>query len=116
MERMLERSVLPACRELGIGFVAFSPLASGFLSGKVRPEAWYEGDDVRRVITRFTDENVRANRPLITLLETFALESFRCMVTEPMKTLGSCTESGKCGNHPYSKRLSCLESLTGSLR
>ncbi|HEY6292716.1 MAG TPA: aldo/keto reductase [Terriglobia bacterium] len=72
MERMFEHSVLPVCGELGIGFVAFSPLASGFLSGKVRPEAQYEGDDVRRVITRFTDENIRANRMLIKLLEEFA--------------------------------------------
>ena len=52
MERMFEADVLPLCQELNIGFVAFSPLASGFLSGKVRPGDKYEGDDVRRVITR----------------------------------------------------------------
>jgi len=72
MERMFERDVFPACKELGIGFVAFSPLASGFLSGKARPADKYEGDDVRRVITRFADENVRANQPLIQMLENFA--------------------------------------------
>lgn len=72
MERMFERDVLPACNELGIGFVAFSPLASGFLSGQVRLETRYEGDDVRRVITRFADENVRANQPLIGVLEEFS--------------------------------------------
>ena len=52
MERMFETDVLPLCQELNIGFVSFSPLASGFLSGKVRPGDKYEGDDVRRVITR----------------------------------------------------------------
>ena len=72
MERMFERDVFPVCKELGIGFVAFSPLASGFLSGKVRPKAKYEGDDVRRVITRFADENVTANEPLIRMLQEFA--------------------------------------------
>ena len=52
MERMFETDVLPLCQELNIGFVSFSPLASGFLSGKVRPGDKYQGDDVRRVITR----------------------------------------------------------------
>lgn len=74
MERMFERDVIPACKELKIGFVAFSPLASGFLSGKVRAEMHYQGDDVRRVITRFDARNVAANQPLIALLQKFADE------------------------------------------
>jgi aryl-alcohol dehydrogenase-like predicted oxidoreductase len=72
MERMFETDVLPLCQELNIGFVAFSPLASGFLSGKVRPGDTYEGDDVRRVIARFAPENVRANQPLVEMLQRFA--------------------------------------------
>lgn len=72
MERMFERDVIPVCKELSIGFVAFSPLASGFLSGKVRPEMLYQGDDVRRVITRFAAANVAANQPLVDLLRKFA--------------------------------------------
>ncbi|MCP5472365.1 MAG: aldo/keto reductase [Steroidobacteraceae bacterium] len=68
MERMFEADVIPACGELGIGFVPFSPLSSGFLSGKYHPEQTYTGDDVRRVITRFTPENMRANQPLLELL------------------------------------------------
>jgi aryl-alcohol dehydrogenase-like predicted oxidoreductase len=59
MERMFERDVIPACEELGIGFVPFSPLASGFLSGKASAGDAYSGDDVRRVITRFDEDNVR---------------------------------------------------------
>jgi len=74
MERMFERDVIPACAELGIGFVAFSPLASGFLSGKVTAEDTYTGDDVRRVITRFEQDNIRANQPLLDLLTAFAQE------------------------------------------
>lgn len=72
MERMFEKDVIPACEELGIGFVPFSPLAGGFLSGKYTREAAYSGDDVRRVITRFAKENVEANQPLLDLLHTYA--------------------------------------------
>ena len=74
MERLFEKDVIPACEELRIGFVPFSPLASGFLSGKVKPDDTYVGDDVRRVITRFSKDNVRANQPLLDLLERFAEE------------------------------------------
>ncbi|RBY75038.1 aldo/keto reductase [Geodermatophilus sp. TF02-6] len=74
MERMFERDVIPACAQLGIGFVAFSPLASGFLSGKVTAEDTYTGDDVRRAITRFDRDNIRANQPLLDLLTAFAQE------------------------------------------
>jgi len=73
MERTFEKDVIPACEELGIGFVPFSPLASGFLSGKVTPaDDTYTGDDVRRVITRFEKDNIRANKPLLDLLNAFA--------------------------------------------
>ncbi len=74
MERMFEKDVIPACEELGIGFVPFSPLASGFLSGKYTKETAYSGDDVRRVITRFARENVEANQPLLDLLHRYARE------------------------------------------
>lgn len=72
MERMFEKEVIPICEELGIGFVPFSPLASGFLSGKYTAENTYSGDDVRRVITRFDKENIAANQPLLDLLHHFA--------------------------------------------
>lgn len=74
MERMFETKVIPTCGELGIGFVPFSPLGAGFLSGKYTAEQAYTGDDVRRVITRFEPENVRANQPLLDLLGQFADE------------------------------------------
>ncbi len=72
MERMFEKEVIPTCEELGIGFVPFSPLASGFLSGKYTAENTYSGDDVRRVITRFDKENIAANQPLLDLRHRFA--------------------------------------------
>lgn len=72
MERMFEKDVIPTCGELGIGFVAFSPMASGFLSGKHQKTDVYTGDDVRRVITRFAPENMEANQPLLLMLQKFA--------------------------------------------
>jgi aryl-alcohol dehydrogenase-like predicted oxidoreductase len=74
MERMFEKDVIPTCEKLGIGFVPFSPLASGFLSGKYKANSTYTGDDVRRVITRFSKENVLANQPLLNLITGFAIQ------------------------------------------
>ena len=74
MERMFEADVMPDCADLGIGFVAFSPLASGFLSGAVKEGDTYAGDDVRRAITRFQPDNVRANQPLLDTVTRFADE------------------------------------------
>lgn len=72
MERRFEKDVIPACEELGIGFVPFSPLANGFLSGKVDPDTQYTGIDARRVITRFDKNNIIANQPLLDLINQFA--------------------------------------------
>ena len=74
MERKVEAEVLPLCHELNIGFVAFSPMAGGFLSGKYNSQTKFEGDDVRRVITRFDPKNMDANQALLTLLKKFAVD------------------------------------------
>lgn len=73
MERMYEKEI-QVCKELRIGFVPFSPLASGFLSGKYTAETKYSGDDVRRVITRFDPENVKKNQELLDLIKKIANE------------------------------------------
>jgi aryl-alcohol dehydrogenase-like predicted oxidoreductase len=72
MERMFEKDAFLVCEELNIGFVAFSPLASDFLSGKYTIDTIYTGDDVRCVITRFAKNNVEANQPLLDLLHSYA--------------------------------------------
>lgn len=74
MERKYERDVIPLCAELNIGFVAYSPMAGGFLSGKYTSQNKFEGDDVRRVITRFSKENMDANQALLDLLKRFAAD------------------------------------------
>ncbi|WP_303012764.1 aldo/keto reductase [uncultured Bacteroides sp.] len=80
MERKWEADVIPFCRENGIGFVAYSPMAGGFLSGKYR-HATFEGDDVRRVITRYTEENMQANAVLLDLINRYA-EAKHCTAAQ----------------------------------
>ncbi len=63
-----EAEVLPACKELGIGFVPFSPLGKGFLTGKIDENTRLESSDFRSTIPRFTPENRQANGALVELL------------------------------------------------
>ncbi len=72
MERKWEKEVIPFCAENNIGFMAFSPLGNGFLSGKYSSKDKFEGNDVRRVITRFDPKNMDANQPLLDLIKKFA--------------------------------------------
>ena len=74
MARQWEKDVLPLCKELGIGYVAFSPMANGFLSGKYNAQTEFKGDDLRTVITRFSKENMNRNQPLIDLITKYAAE------------------------------------------
>ena len=69
-----EAGILPACRELGVGFVPFSPLGRGFLSGTVRTLDGLPADDFRRGVPRFQGENLAANVTLVDRLASFARE------------------------------------------
>jgi aryl-alcohol dehydrogenase-like predicted oxidoreductase len=64
-----EVEVLPACEELGIGFVPYSPLGKGFLTGKIDASTTFDGTDFRSTLPRFTPEALRANQALVELLE-----------------------------------------------
>ncbi|MDX6229100.1 MAG: hypothetical protein QOI76_2490 [Frankiales bacterium] len=67
-----EAEVLPALQELGIGFVPFSPLGKGFLTGKVDETTTFTSSDIRGIIPRFTPEARKANQALVDLLGTIA--------------------------------------------
>ena len=67
-----ERAALPVCRELGIGFVAFSPLGRGFLSGSVKSREGLEPNDVRHKLPRFQNGNLQDNLALVERLESAA--------------------------------------------
>jgi len=66
--RQPETQVLPACEELGIGFVPYSPLGRGFLTGKIDETTTFCGNDNRAELPRFTAEARKANRPIVDLL------------------------------------------------
>jgi aryl-alcohol dehydrogenase-like predicted oxidoreductase len=67
-----EAEVLPACEELGIGFVPWSPLGQGFLTGKVTTTTTFESADVRSWFPRFSAEAREANQPIVELLAQIA--------------------------------------------
>ena len=67
-----EEAVLPVCRELGIGFVPFSPLGRGFLSGRVTGTDGLTADDLRRRLPRFQGENLERNLSLLARLQAVA--------------------------------------------
>jgi len=72
MERDCEREIFPYCQENNIGVVPFSPIASGFLSGKVTAQTSFEGDDVRKFVPQLSKENIAANQPILDILAKFA--------------------------------------------
>ena len=70
--RRPEEAILPTLEELGIGFVPFSPLGRGFLTGKINKNTKFEKTDFRNTIPRFTPENRKANQAMVDLLGRFA--------------------------------------------
>jgi aryl-alcohol dehydrogenase-like predicted oxidoreductase len=72
--RPIEEEILPTCEELGIGFVPYSPLGRGYLTGKVDENTTFDSSDIRSRNPRFTPEAMRANRVVIDLLERIAAE------------------------------------------
>ncbi len=67
-----EKEILPVLEELGIGFVPFSPLGKGFLTGKINENTTFGKEDFRSVVPRFEAENIRANRALVDRLGEIA--------------------------------------------
>jgi len=67
-----EAQVIPTLEELGIGFVPFSPLGKGFLTGKISEDTKFDKNDFRNIVPRFTPENRKANQALVDLLGRFA--------------------------------------------
>jgi aryl-alcohol dehydrogenase-like predicted oxidoreductase len=70
--RKPEADVLPALEELGIGFIPFSPLGKGFLTGKIDENTAFDSSDFRNIVPRFTAENRKANLAMVDLLTRIA--------------------------------------------
>jgi aryl-alcohol dehydrogenase-like predicted oxidoreductase len=69
-----EKEIIPTLEELGIGFVPFSPLGKGFLTGKIDANTTFDKTDFRNIVPRFTEENRKANQKLVDLLGNIAKE------------------------------------------
>jgi aryl-alcohol dehydrogenase-like predicted oxidoreductase len=67
-----EETVMPTLEELGIGFVPFSPLGKGFLTGKIDADTKFDSTDFRSTVPRFSPENRKANQALVDLVSSFA--------------------------------------------
>lgn len=73
VERDVEAGVIPYCMEHDIGFVPFSPIASGLLSGKITTETKFErNDDVRNWVPQLSRANIAGNQPIVDLLKQYA--------------------------------------------
>ncbi len=73
VERDCESGVIPYCMENNIGFVPFSPIASGLLSGKITPQTQFEKhDDVRNWVPQLSRRNIEGNQPIVEMLKNFA--------------------------------------------
>jgi aryl-alcohol dehydrogenase-like predicted oxidoreductase len=72
--RGAEAEILPTVEELGIGFVPFSPLGAGFLTGKINEDTKFDSTDFRNTVPRFTPEARKANQALVDLLGKFAAQ------------------------------------------
>lgn len=73
LERDCEKEIFPYCMEHGIGVVPFSPIASGFLSGKIHADTQFEAvDDVRNFVPQLKKENIEANLPILDILHEYA--------------------------------------------
>lgn len=69
-----EHEIIPTLEELGIGFVPFSPLGKGFLTGTINADTKFGEKDFRNIVPRFSEENRKANQSLVELLQTIAAE------------------------------------------
>lgn len=69
-----EQEILPELEELGIGFVPFSPLGKGFLTGSINENTTFDKNDFRNIVPRFSEENRKANQVLVELLKSIAIE------------------------------------------
>jgi len=67
-----EQEILPTLEELGIGFVPFSPLGKGFLTGTINEDTQFDKSDFRNIVPRFTPENRKANQTLVDVVGKFA--------------------------------------------
>jgi aryl-alcohol dehydrogenase-like predicted oxidoreductase len=108
-----EEEILPACRELGIGFVPYSPLGRGFLTGRIKRVDDMAPDDFRRIAPRFQGENFRRNIELVQKVEAMAAEK-GCTPAQ-LALAWALAQGGDIVPIPGTKRRRYLEENIGAL-
>ncbi|HYI96195.1 MAG TPA: aldo/keto reductase [Bryobacteraceae bacterium] len=91
--------MLPTCEELGIGFVPFSPLGAGFLTGKIDENTKFEGSDFRNFVPRFSPEVRKANLVFVDLLRNIAAGRKRALRRLPSPGCSSKSVDGSHSGH-----------------
>lgn len=109
-----EEEVLPVCRELGIGFVAYSPLGRGFLTGRFRRPEDLPADDYRRHSPRFQGENFQKNLDLLHSIERLA--AAKACTTSQMALAWVLAQSPNIVPIPGTKRRRYLEENVGAMQ
>ncbi len=108
-----ENEIIATCRELGIGFVPYSPLGRGFLTGQIKKFEDFEPNDFRRFVPRFQGENFRKNLDLVAKLETFAQKK-GCTASQ-LALAWTMAQGSDMFPIPGTKRLKYLEENVGAL-
>lgn len=111
--RDVEDEILPACRELGVGFVPYSPLGRGFLTGRFRSADDLPADDYRRNSPRFQGDNFQKNLDLVQLVETLAREK-GCTASQ-LALAWLLAQGDDVVPIPGTKRVQYLEENVGAL-
>ena len=113
-ERSVEKEILPACRELGIGFVAYSPLGRGFLTGRLKGSSDFAAEDSRPTFPRFQGDNFAHNLKWLREIETIAAQK-KC--TPGQLAIAWLLAQGEdIVTIPGTKRVPYLEENLGALK
>jgi len=108
-----EAQVIPTLEELGIGFVPFSPLGKGFLTGAISEDTKFDKNDFRNIVPRFTPENRKANQALVDVLGRFAKQKKATPAQVALAWL--LAQKGWIVPIPGTTRLNRLEENLGAL-
>ena len=107
-----EETAMPTLEELGIGFVPFSPLGKGFLTGKIDANTEFDSTDFRSTVPRFSPENRKANQALVDLITSFAPNEKH---TRPDRTRLAACEEALDRSDSGTTKLARLEENLGAL-
>ena len=107
-----EETVMPTLEELGIGFVPFSPLGKGFLTGKIDADTKFDSTDFRSSVPRFSPENRKANQALVDVITSFAEQ--KKVTPRKSRSPGCLRRSPGSFRFPGTTKLARLEENLGA--